>query len=87
MGVGMKIRIKGHTEETTAWKKRIYFTYDNVDYVVNLFHDMDSGYELYWVKEGEKDYPDTPKWVGKFEEEELKGMSFMSWLDDETENS
>lgn len=87
MGVGMNLRIKGATKETTAWKKRIYFNYSNNEYIVNLFHDIETGYTLYWVKEGNKDYPEQPKWVEDFVTNILQGGSFESWLDKMTEEN
>ena len=86
MGVRMKLKIKAAIQEPTAWKKRIYFTYDNTQYVVNLFHEIDNGYQLYWIQEGNTEFPQKPKWVDSFIQDELKGMSFESWLDDMSED-
>ena len=82
----MKLKVKASLQEPVAWKKRIYFTYEYTQYTVNLFHDTDNGYKLYWVQEGDKDFPDEPKWLASFIQDELKGMSFASWLDEMSED-
>jgi len=87
MGVGMKLKVKALIEEPIATQKRIYFEYDKTEYIVTLVHRIESGYELNWVKEGNTDYPqEPPKWLWSFIEDELKGMSFESWLYDMTED-
>jgi len=86
MGVGMKLKVKAAIQQPIAWKKRIYFTYEDTQYVVNLVHDLDNGYELHWIQEGNNDFPSEPKWLDSFVENELNGESFESWLDDATED-
>ena len=78
--------VKRSSRQPTAWKKRIYFTYEEVEYAVNLFYDFDEGYKLYWLDEnGQYGYGDEPKWVKQFEAKKLNGESFAFWLDENSE--
>jgi len=80
------VKIKSSSRQATAWKKRIYFSYDGVEYTVNLFYAFDEGYELYWLDQnGQYNHIDEPKWVKEFEAKELNGESFEFWLDENTE--
>ena len=81
----MKLKVKS-LQELGARKKRIYFTYEYTQYIVTLDHKIESGYQLDWIKEGNTDYPNEPKWVESFIKDELKGMSFEKWLDDMSED-
>lgn len=84
MGVRMKIRIKGSAEETTAWKRRIYFWYDRLSYVVILYWDADTGYHILWTECEGIPISNEPKWVREYCDSELKGKSFAMHLHDLT---
>ena len=79
-----KIKIKGSVDEATAWKRRIYFWYDRLSYVVILFWDVNKGYEVLWLECESIPISKEPKWVKEYSERDLKGMSFAMHLQDLT---
>lgn len=77
----MSLRVKGSVENVQAWKRRVYFEYENNQYVVNLFHDVDTGFELLWLEKDGKPISQEPSWVKEYEKT-LRNKSFMLHLDE-----
>jgi len=74
-----EIVITGSREETTGWKRYIYFEYEGNKYEVNLYWEEFNGYDNYWRE------PNTePEWVKKWDKETHEGMSFEGYLDELT---
>lgn len=78
-----EIRIKGSIQEVSAWKRHIYFTYNEKDYEVNLFWDEHDGYELIWLENGRStrdingkfEFIPTPEWAIKYDESGSNNLS------------
>ena len=59
----MSIEIQGVSQEVTAYKKYIDFTYEDKTYGVVLYWDAHDGYELWFRSESS-----TPEWALNWED-------------------
>ena len=86
MNTTKDIKITGVRHEETAWKRYIYFKYENTEYSVLLFWDEFNGYELYWKNEDSAliNSLKTPEWAVEWNEDGHDFMTLEHYLDELT---